>query len=216
MSKPLRHSTDTIINSYNEHEFVVKFADTKRIGEISFAKLSTAETTTVSFNESSGKFSIAQVTKLDELVSELEVAMNKCKSGSKTDVKCVAQEALQKHIELEKRYTQMVKFRDRISNRLRNLTCADPKMETSKPINTERITIGRRNYVMNDLFENDHALIFTVEDFITEDECQILMKHGKPRLSRATVAAEDGTSIVSNHRKANQAIYTLGENDPLQ
>ena len=177
MSKPLRHSTDTIINSYNEHVFVVKFADSKRSGEISFAKLDTAETTTIHFNQSSGKFSVQQVTKLDELVSDLELAMSQCTVGSNTDVRCVAQEAMQKHIDLERRYTQMVKFRDRISYRLRNLTCADPNMETSKPINTERITIGKKSYVMNDLFENDHALIFTVEDFITNDECNILYHH---------------------------------------
>ena len=44
------------------------------------------------------------------------------------------------------------------------------------------------------------------------------MTTGKPLLRRATVAADDGTSVVSENRKANQAVYTFKrpENtDPL-
>jgi hypothetical protein len=44
------------------------------------------------------------------------------------------------------------------------------------------------------------------------------MTVGKPLLRRATVAAEDGTSVVSENRKANQAVYTFKKpmnTDPL-
>ena len=39
----------------------------------------------------------------------------------------------------------------------------------------------------------------------------------RPKLARATVAGEDGTSIVSENRKAQQASYewTNGTSDPL-
>ena len=33
------------------------------------------------------------------------------------------------------------------------------------------------------------------------------MERGRPLLKRATVAADDGTSIYSENRKANQAVY---------
>lgn len=50
-------------------------------------------------------------------------------------------------------------------------------------------------------------------------ECALLEKVGRPKLYRATVAAEDGTSIVSENRKAQQAAYdshqTQKEKDPL-
>jgi hypothetical protein len=39
------------------------------------------------------------------------------------------------------------------------------------------------------------------------------MKHAAPRLQRATVAAEDGSSVVSESRKAQQAAYMM-EHDP--
>lgn len=66
--------------------------------------------------------------------------------------------------------------------------------------------------------DTDHAKIWTIDNFITPDECRILMNHGRPRLTRATVAAEDGSSIVSENRKAQQASYDLHakkQKDPL-
>jgi hypothetical protein len=41
--------------------------------------------------------------------------------------------------------------------------------------------------------------------FVFLEECEILRAHGKSRLTRATVAAEDGSSVLSEHRQANQA-----------
>lgn len=69
------------------------------------------------------------------------------------------------------------------------------------------------------LLDLPHAKIWFVENFITPEECKVFETHGKPLLLRATVAAEDGTSVVSEHRKAQQASYDLhqfhGEKDPV-
>ena len=47
----------------------------------------------------------------------------------------------------------------------------------------------------------------------------MLEGHGRSRFARATVAAEDGSSVISENRKANQASYNLHkvrpETDPL-
>ena len=70
---------------------------------------------------------------------------------------------------------------------------------------------------VNILLNTSHANIWTIEEFVTQSECDTLMRHGLPRLTRATVAAEDGSSIVSVNRKAQQASYDLynQKNDPL-
>ena len=69
---------------------------------------------------------------------------------------------------------------------------------------------------MNVHLDTSHAKIWTVDNFITDDECKVLMDHGRPKLRRATVAAEDGSSIVSENRKAQQASYDYaGDEDPL-
>ena len=46
----------------------------------------------------------------------------------------------------------------------------------------------------------------------------MFIEHGTPKLRRATVAAEDGSSVVSENRKANQADYRFPgplSEDPL-
>jgi len=70
-------------------------------------------------------------------------------------------------------------------------------------------------YNIKVLFENSHAKIWTIDRFITDEECRVLERHAKPLLKRATVAAEDGSSIVSENRKAQQAGYDLHQNNPF-
>jgi hypothetical protein len=64
------------------------------------------------------------------------------------------------------------------------------------------------------LLDMPESKVWYVEDFITDEECEVLKLHGRPLLTRATVAAEDGTSVVSENRKANQASYNLHEQNP--
>ena len=69
------------------------------------------------------------------------------------------------------------------------------------------------------MYDTDHAKIWVAHDFITDEECDHLLRHGGPRLARATVAGEDGTSVISESRKAQQANYNMNkdgaESDPL-
>ena len=116
--------------------------------------------------------------------------------------------------------TQMKKYRDLVSSRLRNYTCADDTMESSEPIDLIKVDLGDQKYDMDVYFNTPGAKIWVVHDFITDEECDILERTGRPILRRATVAAEDGSSIVSNNRKANQASYNIhhssrGWQDPL-
>jgi hypothetical protein len=115
--------------------------------------------------------------------------------------------------------TKLQKYRDLMSGRLRNYTCADEKLETSKPLRSETIHYEGKRYTLDILFDTPSAKIWGIENFITDEECSVLENHARPRLERATVAGEDGTSIVSPNRRANQAVYDgverNGESDPL-
>jgi hypothetical protein len=77
-----------------------------------------------------------------------------------------------------------------------------------------QITVGSDRYRIETLFENSRAKIWTVANFITDEECDVLERFAKPVLKRATVAGEDGTSIVSENRKAQQAAYDKHQRDP--
>lgn len=125
----------------------------------------------------------------------------------------------------------------RMSFKLRNLTCDDDRLTTSTPVGSfdvltdhqnngfipashtnslENVSIDNKKKV-NILLNTSHANIWTIDEFVTQNECDTLMRHGLPRLQRATVAAEDGSSVISVHRKAQQAMYDSYHeiNDPL-
>lgn len=194
------------------------FKDKNKVDEqIEFAKLDVAEETTVAYDPNLG-FQIRQRTKLDEMTDKIEKALSAC-DGIRDSLKaeCVADRVLGDVLIAQKTHDTAKRYTNRMAARLRNYTCADPNMQTSKPKNVHNMFVNGKNYEVNDMFENDHAKIFTIDNFLTQNECDILMKHGKGRLQRATVAAEDGTSILSNHRRANQATYETHRvaSDPL-
>jgi 2OG-Fe(II) oxygenase superfamily len=102
------------------------------------------------------------------------------------------------------------KSRSLMSERLRNYTCADDSMETTKPLYVQNIAIGDDTYKLNVMLNTSNAKIFTVDGLVSDEECNVLREFGLPNLRRATVADEDGTAIVSEHRKAQQARYRHG------
>jgi hypothetical protein len=106
-------------------------------------------------------------------------------------------------------------YRDLMSDRLRNYTCADTKLQTSKPTRTDNIRVQNKDYVVDTMLDMKAAKIWAVHDFITAEECKILRDHGAKHLTRATVAGEDGLGTISENRKAQQASYNPKEGGPL-
>jgi len=215
-SKPIRNGTETVINSYDGHVFVAKFFKSSIQDEGEFAKLDVAEETTITYDPDHG-FHVVQVTKLDEMTDKIDQALSVCEHDE-FKAECIADLVLGEIVDAQKAHDMAKRYSNKMASRLRNYTCADPLMESSKPKNVHSMQVNGKSYTVKDMFENDHAKIFTIDNFLTQSECDTLMRHGKKRLTRATVAAEDGTSVLSNHRRANQATYESHRNteDPLQ
>lgn len=212
--KPLRNNTDAHINSYDTHQFAVKFL--KDTGaEARFTKGPREEVVTVTYDPETGSMSVKQTTKFDELMDTLRMATASCDSlrGDKFN-ECVANNLIDEVAQLTDSKTRLQNFNGMISNRLRNYTCDDETMKTSPSVSTETFTINGKKYESDILLNLESAKIWLVHDLISPEECNILMEHGGPRLHRATVAAEDGTSVVSENRKAQQASYNIGHNSP--
>jgi len=220
-TKPIRNNSDTNINSYHTHEFIAKFL--KPVGaqvgaEVRFAKGPREEVITVSFSPELG-MTAKQVTKFDEIMDTIKGATTVCSASLPREdedafAKCVADAMIDDITRLTDSKTQLVKHRDLMSSRLRNYTCVDDEMNTTKPISSYNITIEKTQFTVDTLFDSNHAKVWTVDDFISPSECEILRKHGESRLKRATVAAEDGSSVVSENRKAQQASYNMHMSNP--
>lgn len=221
-TKAIRNNTDTTINSYDTHMFLAKFLKEVEGAEVEFTKGPKEEVITISYElqpNGERKMFVKQVTKYDEVMMKVENATRSCSQLKDQEFDaCFTDGVVQDVVKLEETKAEITKYRNLMSERLRNYTCEDDMMETSKALNTRPLTINGVHYDADMLFENGQAKIWTVRDFITDAECSVLEKHAKPLLKRATVAAEDGSSVISENRKAQQAGYDLHQknpNDPL-
>jgi hypothetical protein len=177
------------------------------------------EVVTINYDEVNG-LTAKQTTKFDEILDTIKSSTQTC-GDLRGDAfsACVANAIVDDVVKLTDSKTEMKAARDAMATRLRNYTCLDDSLNTSEPINTYNINMDGLDYEVNVLYDKPSSKIWYVDDFITDDECKILIDHGRPRLRRATVAAEDGTSIVSESRKAQQTSYSKHleqpETDPL-
>jgi len=223
VSKPIRNNSDTIINSFDSHKFMVRYYSQRHgDSQVYFVKSPHEETVTVysSNSDTVGDLSVVQSTKYDDIKSTVRAATEACKSfglGDNYD-SCVTDEVTRHVGDMSSSLQELKKYRDRMATKLRNYTCADDSMETSKALRTDTLYLGqeKRRVESKTLLDLESSKVWVVHDFISDDECDVLIKHGNPRLKRATVAAEDGTSIVSNTRKAQQASYNFPKDNPSQ
>ena len=186
--------------------------------QASFVKGPKEETVTISYTPDGGMHAL-QMTKFDELLVKVKAQTSSC-AGLSGDVfdRCFTTGIAEDVNILEEKKSQVTKYRDLMASRLRNYTCSDEKVETSKPLYSSDISVHNQKYRIDVMLNTPTAKIWVIENFISEKECEILEEHGRPRLTRATVAGEDGTSVVSENRKAQQASYSkhqTNEDDPL-
>lgn len=172
------------------------------------------------YTDSKDSLQVVQYSKYDEFHSKVVEHHEKCGDPAKNKgyAKCLSR-ALYKDLEQEHSDHKMLKhYRDEISDSLRNYTCADPDLQSSPALSTSSVVIADKRYNVSSLLDMDSAKIWTVPDFVTADECAVLEGQGRGRLTRATVAGEDGLFTVSNSRRAQQASYRFSDpesKDPL-
>jgi len=217
-NQAILNSSNTIINSYDTHRFLVLVDGEDRERGVGFVKGPHEETITV-FTNKKGSLQLVQVSKYDEFHDKVADSVAKCgDSKNKGYAKCISR-TIYKDIEKAEKLQKMTKhYRDENSNALRNYTCADPTLESSEPLSTSEVKLQGEMYTVNTMLELEAAKIWTVSDFITDSECDALMNHGRKKLTRATVAGEDGLFTVSQSRRAQQASYRFKdkmEEDPL-
>lgn len=215
----MRNNTETSINSYNGHQFVARFLNHIDGVEAKFTKGPREERIIVTYDELTGEMNAKVTSKFDEIKEAVSASAKLCSNlkGEKYS-ECIADQIAEDVNRISDSKILMQKFRDLTADRLRNYTCADEALQSSTPIGTVHQNVQGQLYRIDELMDTSHAKIWTVDNFIKDEECELLEKHGKPRLRRATVAAEDGSSIISENRKANQAGYDFRgkhEEDPL-
>jgi hypothetical protein len=231
--KPIRNGTGNNIFSYDTHSFLVEFhnpVDSAKGVSAVFTKGREDEDVIIDYDPMTMDMTVQMKTKKDVVEDEVMDKAAKCKQKYNDDnnhditdidslIQCISSSISEDLVQVNEDKDWLKNARSNIAHRLRNYTCADIAMESSLPIRKYGWNHLHKYYDVDVLLEKPTANIWLMHNFITDDECDILMSHGRPRLQRATVAADDGTSIVSENRKAQQAAYMMDHmkdrDDPL-
>ena len=218
--KPVRNASSIHINSYNSHEFMVKFYQRNDTIEGHFVKGPQEEEIHVYFDETTNQLRVKVSSEFDDWVDTLETATEKCiQDPSRRLSECMAEDVYRKVLKQSQDHEDVLRSRDAMAFKLRNYTCADPDIQTSAPINSFHYSFDGKTYKVDTMFEMPTTKIWATQNFITDEECAIFRAHAKGNLHRATVAGDDGHSEYSNNRRAQQAHYDLPidnpETDPL-
>jgi len=152
-----------------------------------------------------------------DVVESVDLAMAHCSSQRGDNfTACLASNLID---DFDKHKAESAVFSDiysSMASRLRNYTCGDSTMQTSTPIASYDVSLPDRDVTVNVLLNKTSSKIWLVDNFVSDEECDILQNTARPLLSRATVAGPDGRPTLSEHRKANQARYDVAnDTDPL-
>ena len=219
-SKPLRNATSVTVNSYDTHEFLVKFFNRADSPQGYFVKGPEEEEVHVHYDPSIDQFQVKVTTEYDRWVEKMDVFTMKCLNDKSMKFsECLALEVQGQFTQLYDEHQKVLKYREAMSRELRNYTCSDPSLGTSSPINSFVYSFGGKEYPVDTLFDLPYAKIWTVANFITDDECEVFRQHAWGKLKSAAVVGPDGRSTLSKNRRAQDAHYEIPidypEGDPL-
>lgn len=221
-SYPISSSGGIGVESLENHVFRIKLAgDPGHLDQaVDIVKQRDDETIIVAFDNTTGSITLQQAGTKELPFQRMQAALELCGPDHKDGfAECVSDQLLPGIERVQLQYNDLKIVQTRMANKVRNYTCSDPKMPTSTPIRSEKMKMNEKELDVNVFLDTSNAKIFAVRNFVSDSECDVLMRHGKPRLRRATVAALDGTAVVSESRKAQQASYdghlVQGERDIL-
>jgi 2OG-Fe(II) oxygenase superfamily len=156
-----------------------------------------------------------------EIKPQFSDLMNKLKlcSGMVGDeyMGCIKQRISGGLSQLHAAVSTVKSYRDMMALSLRNYTCHDDNLESSPAARSMAFMHDDVEYQLDVLLEMTNAKIWTVSNFISDDECNILMEQGRPKMVSAVVAdSVTGKPVLNEGRKAKQASYAApGDFDPL-
>lgn len=233
-TKPIRNNTNTVINSYDTHSFKVKYYNPpEHLEDVEgeFTKGPDDEEILIELEPDTKSFKIKQLTAAQKVKEVINKKTDHCVAQQSqlwtTDPKalaeCMTESLVDDVVKSTVKAEKSLGRAQTIGEKLRNYTCEDPTVETSSAVSNYDLFVPvldpknpdrRRRVHVDTLLDTDAAKIWVAHNFVTDEECDILMRHGQPRLMRATVADADGTSVVSESRKAQQANYMINMDNP--
>mmetsp|Transcript_1189 Transcript_1189/g.4025 ORF Transcript_1189/g.4025 Transcript_1189/m.4025 type:complete len:424 (+) Transcript_1189:168-1439(+) len=212
----IRNASETNINSFETHEFQVKWASGRGpVNEFAQFKMGKHDATVTVFPDDEAGLRVEYRDSFDDAFDSINATVEHCvasldPAASKDDfVGCVAGGVMAEMDRVQTKVEDTQRYHKALAARIRNYTCSDPSLETTTPESSFTWRYDGHTIRAHKLLDTPHAKIMHLENMVTQTECDMFRTHAAPLLTRATVASEDGTSIVSEARKAKQASYDV-------
>lgn len=213
--KPVRNSSHASINTFEGHKFAVQLLKHPETN-VTFAMGEEDATLVVTKSEAGDALSVEVLDPREDFLQIVGEKRSLCQQNTSDTHelnKCITSALVDEMVRIQESQRKLEEFRDRMSTRLRNYTCADPEMKTTDPVRTTDYRFLGKTYKVDMYLDTPAAKIWSVRDFVTESECERLIETARPNLMKATVSDDsDGTSTFSENRKAQQAGYEFGAN----
>ena len=119
-------------------------------------------------------------------------------------VQCIEGGVSAKILQANEEIVFQEKIRKSIAAKWENYTCADLEAESTEPTETAYWIDPKAHtqHKVSKYLDRDASKIFSVENFISQDECKAMEKAAESTLHRASVADSKGGSTFSESRKA--------------
>ena len=213
--KPIRNRTDIELNTYAGHQFSVRWAAKHKVGsDVNFTVSGSDKSIVVRHDKKEGKLVIErenELSKMKKTVQEAEKVCEPLEFDSEYFRACITEFLVDEIKTARESRERMEKFRALMSDRVRNYTCSDDTLETTQPLSNYTYYHLDNIYTINVMLDAANAKIWMIENFATEEECNILMNEARPRLFKAGVNGGDGRDAYSETRKAQQASIEFPE-----
>jgi hypothetical protein len=212
-STPMRTNSEAVIHTFPGHEFSVRWL--KHVGgqDFNFTANDHNELITVHADPKSNKLEIRRRDAMSDFEDNIFGIVHHCRrqylTSKAAQLDCI-QEKLQEEIEVIKRSTTLINgFRKDMAIRLSDYVCEDPDMETTSPEYSYDVRYLNHSLAVNVLFDSAAAKIWSIDDFISDDECKVLRHDSAHNMVKASVVNEVGESYESHDRVAEQGSVIL-------
>lgn len=211
-TSPMVHTGTQVTNSYTTHEFVINEQGVLESNENNSFIVKDLYAYITATTDEYGNIRVTYEDEIDRKMSAFETEMNTCSTETcvsdpvKGDVlQCIGDHVKGQYHDLSMKLKQTMALRKRLSSQMRDYICADLSLKTTPAHTTGHWRYNGKMYSYRNIFKQMQVQIKLIDNFISTEECDQLIKRGSPRLIKAGVAGSNGKSEYSQARKAKSA-----------
>lgn len=215
---PMRQSSEAKIVTFPGHEFSVRLLHHIPGLDVNFTVSDHDETIYVYRDPDSGELYIERRDAMTDFLDYLHVVMGNCNDQfSSYDERadrllCIKRGIFDEMLRVQTSTGLVDTFRSDMAKRLTNYMCQDEELESTEPTSRYDFHYENRTYTVNVYFDSPTAKIWSVEDMITSEDCEILAQKGFPTLESAATTDDQGENIMTEERVAEQGHYLFDNN----